>query len=247
MTPSSALCFAREVMGDRTSGAAVSLLLFCISLGEECDIDINECDSNPCHHAGTCLDQPNGYTCHCPHGWVGANCEIRKYFCSSAVVIWHHIFVQQEEDADCAQPAPRHSQMRWSGPEGWPESPMPPESQLSTFAHCVMPLPLLPESESSLSIGMRICQCHPEFTAAKTAKNVLNREALESYQKIEPLCWKLKKTHRMWTHFALMSSSVFKHVRFHQLPGETSSDDGHKRKSEKHSELLTAKCSLKMS
>ncbi|KFO21894.1 Delta and Notch-like epidermal growth factor-related receptor [Fukomys damarensis] len=44
--------------------------------GEECDIDINECDSSPCHHAGTCLDQPNGYACRCPHGWVGANCEI---------------------------------------------------------------------------------------------------------------------------------------------------------------------------
>lgn len=62
----------------------VSQLLLFISLGEECDIDINECDSNPCHHAGTCLDQPNGYTCHCPHGWVGANCEIRKFFCLSA-------------------------------------------------------------------------------------------------------------------------------------------------------------------
>ncbi|KAG8520842.1 Delta and Notch-like epidermal growth factor-related receptor [Galemys pyrenaicus] len=45
---------------------------------EECDVDVNECDSSPCHHAGTCLDQPNGYTCHCPHGWVGANCEIRS-------------------------------------------------------------------------------------------------------------------------------------------------------------------------
>ncbi|XP_042676821.1 delta and Notch-like epidermal growth factor-related receptor [Centrocercus urophasianus] len=50
---------------------------FCLLIqGEECEIDINDCDSNPCHHAGTCIDQPGGYTCHCPHGWVGANCEI---------------------------------------------------------------------------------------------------------------------------------------------------------------------------
>ncbi|PIN90553.1 hypothetical protein AB205_0111420, partial [Aquarana catesbeiana] len=45
-------------------------------MGVECEVDINECDSNPCHHSGTCVDQPNGYICHCPHGWVGATCEI---------------------------------------------------------------------------------------------------------------------------------------------------------------------------
>ncbi|EFB25404.1 hypothetical protein PANDA_005738, partial [Ailuropoda melanoleuca] len=67
-----------------TGKCQLSPLGFLISLGEECDIDINECDSNPCHHAGTCLDQPNGYTCHCPHGWVGANCEIHDQKCKQS-------------------------------------------------------------------------------------------------------------------------------------------------------------------
>lgn len=49
--------------------------------GEKCEVDVNECDSNPCHHGGTCIDQSNGFTCHCPPGWVGPSCEIRKSPC----------------------------------------------------------------------------------------------------------------------------------------------------------------------
>lgn len=45
--------------------------------------------------------------------------------------------------------------------------------------------------------AMRMCRCHPEFTAAATAKNALNRDALESQHKIEALCWKCKNTHQM--------------------------------------------------
>lgn len=47
--------------------------------GENCEVDVNECESNPCHHGGTCIDQSNGYTCHCPPGWVGGSCEIREF------------------------------------------------------------------------------------------------------------------------------------------------------------------------
>lgn len=74
-------------MGDRIFGVVVFLLFFCIFLGEECDIEINECDSNFCYYVGICLDQFNGYICYCLYGWVGVNCEIRKYFCSLVVVI----------------------------------------------------------------------------------------------------------------------------------------------------------------
>lgn len=50
-----------------------------LCVGENCEVDVNECESNPCHHGGTCIDQSNGYTCHCPPGWVGGSCEIRKF------------------------------------------------------------------------------------------------------------------------------------------------------------------------
>lgn len=41
-----------------------------------------------------------------------------------------------------------------------------------------------------------------------------------------------------------MSSSVFKRIRFHPLPGEQSSKDEGKRKAGKHFELQRAKCLL---
>lgn len=47
--------------------------------GEKCEAHINECESNPCHHGGTCVDQLNGFICHCHPEWVGPSCEIRKW------------------------------------------------------------------------------------------------------------------------------------------------------------------------
>jgi len=45
--------------------------------GEQCEIDINECDSEPCLNGGNCSQDraPNQYECQCPLGWTGANCE----------------------------------------------------------------------------------------------------------------------------------------------------------------------------
>lgn len=170
MTPGSHLCF-RQRSGGWRSRWCTSLPLFFIFLGEECDIDINECDSNPCHHAGTCLDQPNGYTCHCPHGWVGANCEIRKYFCCSAAIIQPPIFIHQEEGPTMSsQPhAPSLTLRQW-GPEGAPESPRLPSPSAIGFAHRIRPLARLPESEFSISTETRTCRCHPGFGAAKQPK-----------------------------------------------------------------------------
>jgi len=39
--------------------------------GASCETDVNECASNPCQHGGTCEDQVNGFTCHCPPGFTG--------------------------------------------------------------------------------------------------------------------------------------------------------------------------------
>lgn len=72
---------------------------------------------------------------------------------------------------------------------------MPPASQCHTFA----PATLHSAASTPSWVwrqpfhGMRMCRCHPEFTAATTAKNALNRDALESQHKTEALCWKYEK------------------------------------------------------
>ena len=38
-------------------------------------IDTDECESSPCLYGGTCLNGVGRYTCQCPHGLAGAQCE----------------------------------------------------------------------------------------------------------------------------------------------------------------------------
>jgi len=39
--------------------------------GTRCETNILECNSNPCQHGGTCVDQVNAFTCQCRHGFIG--------------------------------------------------------------------------------------------------------------------------------------------------------------------------------
>ena len=43
--------------------------------GMDCSININECDSRPCRHLGTCSDEIAAYSCSCQVGWSGDNCD----------------------------------------------------------------------------------------------------------------------------------------------------------------------------
>ena len=40
--------------------------------------DTNECIPNPCLNGAVCVDGLNGYTCNCPAGYTGVNCETSK-------------------------------------------------------------------------------------------------------------------------------------------------------------------------
>lgn len=37
--------------------------------------DVDECQSEPCKNGGTCWDLPGSFTCYCPEGFVGTQCE----------------------------------------------------------------------------------------------------------------------------------------------------------------------------
>ena len=41
--------------------------------------DMNECFSKPCLNGGTCVDGPDSYTCNCPSGFTGSDCETSKH------------------------------------------------------------------------------------------------------------------------------------------------------------------------
>lgn len=50
--------------------------------GPHCDIDVNECDSNPCVN-GICQDDNGRYQCYCQPGYTGTNCEMQYNECVS--------------------------------------------------------------------------------------------------------------------------------------------------------------------
>ncbi len=43
--------------------------------GQYCEIDIDECASQPCYNGAECVDQPQGYECRCPEGFTGLQCQ----------------------------------------------------------------------------------------------------------------------------------------------------------------------------
>ncbi|XP_019639762.1 PREDICTED: fibropellin-1-like [Branchiostoma belcheri] len=47
-----------------------------------CRSDIDECSSNPCQNGGVCLDAVNSYSCRCPAGVEGDNCQTDLDLCA---------------------------------------------------------------------------------------------------------------------------------------------------------------------
>ncbi|XP_063762554.1 delta-like protein C isoform X2 [Eleginops maclovinus] len=50
--------------------------------GKNCEIETNECDSNPCKNGGSCTDLEDDYSCACPQGFYGKNCEVIAMTCA---------------------------------------------------------------------------------------------------------------------------------------------------------------------
>ena len=41
--------------------------------------DVNECESNPCHNGGQCVDGISDYTCTCADGYSGLVCDSGEF------------------------------------------------------------------------------------------------------------------------------------------------------------------------
>ncbi|RXG73128.1 Fat-like cadherin-related tumor suppressor-like protein [Armadillidium vulgare] len=44
--------------------------------GAYCNVDINECEKNPCEEGGTCINTYGGFKCMCPRNFTGSYCDI---------------------------------------------------------------------------------------------------------------------------------------------------------------------------
>lgn len=50
-------------------------------MGSKCEIDVKECDSNPCKNGATCKEDIGKYSCECGNGYEGLHCEIEINEC----------------------------------------------------------------------------------------------------------------------------------------------------------------------
>ncbi|KAM4629277.1 neurocan core protein [Polymixia lowei] len=53
------------------------------SFGLNPSVENNPCQTNPCLHGGSCLQEGDGYSCYCPQGFSGESCEIDIDDCQS--------------------------------------------------------------------------------------------------------------------------------------------------------------------
>ena len=56
----------------------ISLVMYCFPTGINCEININECASQPCQFGGVCTDALNGFSCACPTTRAGLFCELES-------------------------------------------------------------------------------------------------------------------------------------------------------------------------
>lgn len=61
----------------------ILFLLYFVFSGWNCELEINECQSEQCLNGATCQDYLNGFSCTCVPGFQGDFCEINVDECRS--------------------------------------------------------------------------------------------------------------------------------------------------------------------
>ncbi|XP_017289522.1 protein crumbs homolog 2a [Kryptolebias marmoratus] len=83
--------------------------------GENCSVNIDECESEPCHNGGTCEDKISGYICACPVGFLGKLCELDINECESEPCQNGGLCEDGRASYTCHCPEPQPGELPWGG------------------------------------------------------------------------------------------------------------------------------------
>ncbi|XP_040896299.1 neurocan core protein [Toxotes jaculatrix] len=74
---------ARETKDNKDTNNPFGILVPNWAFGLVPPVENNPCQTNPCLHGGSCLQEGDGYSCYCPQGFSGESCEIDIDDCQS--------------------------------------------------------------------------------------------------------------------------------------------------------------------